>query len=46
MPGKRLTYTGKQEKFVVDVVAVTVALVALTRESQDQERQLVRDVIP
>ena len=48
VPGKRLTYIRKQEKFVAvfDVVAVTVILVALTRKSQDQERQLVNNVIP
>ena len=34
MPGSRLTYTGKQEKFVVTVVAVVVVLVALMRKSQ------------
>ena len=45
VPGKRLMYTGKQEKFVVAVVAVTVVLAALTRKAKIKKDSL-HDVIP
>ena len=40
VPGKKLPYTGIQEKFVAPVVAVTVVLVALTRKAKIRKDSL------